>query len=280
MTKNETRIKDMEKETTFANSNLKNKKNIMKSTLSKFSILIAVLFSFGFFGCKNANTSSNPSASDTTTRVQIVNKTDSAITVYITLGTTTGCLQHVSLIPYVTDSIGNLVGSFSLGAHDSTVAWAPSSIGFNGNVTFGTQPINCPNAQYPNGTNIFEFIVNNSFQSGIPQNTVDISCVSGVNCFIKGYLTGGNPWNASSAYPNVDSIYNATITSNSGLVGIFPFGCDTCTGRKNPPSCDTVSSDKQTQSICTVQRNAVGSGGGLIQVVYFGIGEQICMAKK
>ena len=255
----------------------------MKSILKLSLILATAIFSFTSIGCGNETTSNCASDSiqaDTTTRIQIINKTDSAITVYITLGAVTGCLQNVSVIPYVTDSIGSLVGYFVLGAYDSTIIYAPDSIGFDGNITFGTQPINCPTTQYPNGVNIFEFNINNSFQPGNPQNTIDISCVAGVNCFIKAYLSGGNPWNASSVYPNVDSIYNSTITSNSGLVGVYPFGCDTCTGLKSPPSCDTISSDKQTQSICNVQRNAVGAGGGLIQVIYFGDKTVICDSKK
>ncbi len=256
----------------------------MKNPISKLlALFTAIIFSLSFSGCSNDNETTNTSdtiGADTTTRIQIINKTDSAVTVYITLGAVTGSLQHVSLIPYVTDSIGNLVGSFTLGAHDSTISYAPSSIGFDGNVTFGTQPINCPTTQYPNGVNIFEFNINNSFQSGNPQNTVDISCVAGVNCFIKAYLIGGNPWNASPAYPNVDSIYNSAITSNSGLVGVYPFSCDTCSGRKNPPSCDTISSDKQIQSICNVQRNAVGAGGGLIRVLYLGSQLQVCAKAK
>ncbi len=221
------------------------------------------------------NETGSPSCSDsiqadTTTRIQIINNTDSAVTVYITLGATAGCLQHVSLIPYITDSIGNLVGSFVLGAHDSTVSYAPDLMGLNGNITFGTQPLNCPNTQFPSGTNIFEFIINNSFQAGNPQNTVDISCVAGVNCYIKAYLSGGKIWNASQAFPYVDSLYNSGISSNSGLVGVFPYSCDTCTGRKNPPSCANNDGNKQTQSICNVQRNAIGAGGGLIQIIYLG----------
>ncbi len=126
----------------------------------------------------------------------------------------------------------------------------------------------------PHGVNLFEFIINNSFQAGAPQETVDISCVAGVNCFMKAYLTG-SAWNASSLYPDVDSIHNSTITSNKGLVGVYPYGCDTCSGAKTPPSCVTSSSDKQSTQICNVQRNASNSGG-LVTLVYLGDKIEIC----
>ena len=68
----------------------------------------------------------------------------------------------------------------------------------------------------------------------------------------------------------VDSIYNCALGCNSGLVGIYPYGCDACIGRNNPPSCVTSDSDKQKKPICNVQRNAIGSGGGLIRIVFEG----------
>lgn len=204
------------------------------------------------------------------TKLRIVNQSDSAVTVWITLGATEGCLQHANQIPYVTDTIGGLVGSFILPAGDSTIDYSPIGLGFNGNLSFNTQPINCASEQFPTGVNIFEFIINNGFQAGNPQNTVDISCVAGENCMLKAYLSGGSVWNAGPTVPSVDSIYNGEIGLNKGKVGVYPFGCDTCTGAKTPPACDSTSVDKQTQSICNVQRNAKGSGGGLVKVVYLG----------
>jgi len=204
------------------------------------------------------------------TQLQIFNATDSAVTVWITLGATEGCIQNCKAIPYVTDSLAPLVGSFVLRANDSTIVWSPDSLGFNGNISFNTQPINCATKEFPNGVNMFEFIINNYFQAGNPQETVDISCVAGTSCIILCNLTGGNPWNAGSNYDSIRDIKNSLDNKNSGLIGVFPFGCDTCTGAKNPPSCDSVSTDKQTESICTVQRNAVGAGGGLVKVVYLG----------
>ena len=204
------------------------------------------------------------------TVLRIVNNTDSDVTVWVTLGTTAGCLQNVSQIPYITDSLGNLVGSFILSANDSTTDYAPSGMGFNGNLSFNTQPMNCPTSQCPYGVNIFEFIMNNGFQAGDPQESVEISCVAGVNCYLSGDLYYGTDWNASSAYPNVTHFFNKGQFSNSGQVGVFPYGCDDCTASVSPPACAKNDKDKQKQPICIVQRNAKGSGGGLVRVTYMG----------
>lgn len=220
------------------------------------------------------------STADTTTRLRIVNQTNDSVVVWLTLGATPGCLQDISQIPYVTDSAAPLKGYFTLQAHDSTPDYAPVGMGFNGQLSFNTPALNCPTQQFPEGVNIFEFIINNSFQSGIPQNTVEISCVAGVNCLIQGVLSGGSAWNASSMYPNVDTIYNCGKFNNSGLVGVFPYGCDVCTASVAPPACDKNDRDKQKYPICTVQRNAKGSGGGLIRVAYLGSAPQPAINKK
>lgn len=214
--------------------------------------------------------SKKPAASTDKTQIQIFNTTNSATTVWITLGATEGCLHQVDSIPFITNSNDSLVGSFILAAHDSTIAYCPTLLGFNGNICFNTQPLNCASEQFPNGTNPFEFIINNSFQAGNPQETIDISCVAGVNSFIHVGLSGGSSWNASSAYPGIQDFSNSDIKHNSGRAGVYPFSCDSCTTMYQPPSCDTVPTDKQKQQICNVQRNAKGSKGGLIKVVYMG----------
>lgn len=242
----------------------------MKTKLLLSILLFVAILTSCNLKVKNELVVNEVAPTDTLTKLIIVNGSDSAVTVWITLGATQGCLQSIGEIPYITDSLSNLVGSFVLGAGDSTEAYAPIGMGFNGNITINSQPLNCPTPQVPNGVNIFEFIINNSYQTGIPQETIDISCVAGVNSSFKAYLTGGNAWNAGSTIPQVDSIYNEGLIGNSGLVGVYPYGCDTCTGAKTPPSCITTSTDKQKQSICNVQRNAVGSGGGFITVVYLG----------
>ena len=239
----------------------------MKTLVLVLSLVFALVFTSCGSKCKK-EVPGTDSLEISRTQLMIINGSDSAVTVWITLGATEGCLQNVGEIPYITDSLAPLVGSFVLAAGDSTKAYTPKGMGFNGNLSFNTQPLNCPNPEMPNGVNIFEFIINNGFQAGNPQETVDISCVAGVNCLIKAYLTGGI-WNAGSV-PTVDSIYNKGISENSGLVGVYPYGCDTCTGAKTPPSCTTNSNDKQVTPICNVQRNATGICGGLVTVIYLG----------
>ena len=229
-------------------------------------LLFLMVLTLGLGACKKKKAELQTAA----TQMMIVNQSDTAVTVWITLGATPGCIQNIGDIPFITDSLAPLVGSFVLQAGDSTIAYAPEAMGYNGNLSFNTQPMNCPTEKLYDGVNIFEFIINNSFQAGNPQETVDISCVAGVNCRLKVFLSKeGTVWNAGPTQPKVDSIYNVGLTGNSGLVGVYPYGCDTCTGRKNPPSCISESGDRQTNSICNVQRDAIGHGG-LITVIYLG----------
>jgi hypothetical protein len=238
--------------------------------LSAITMLVGVLCAFSMAFITGCNKEVKSVSADTTrTQMQIINATDSAVVVYVTLGATEGCLQSIMGVPFITDSISLLAGYFILKGHDSTAVWSPDSLGFNGVISFNTQPINCATPQFPNGVNIFEFIINNSFQSGNPQETVDISCVAGTSCTILAELRGGNAWNAGK-YDSITDIKNNIEGKNSGLIGVFPYGCDTCTGAKNPPACDSISIDKQIEPICTVQRNAVGSGGGIVRVIYLG----------
>jgi hypothetical protein len=250
----------------------------MKTKLLLFlaSIMFTMSSCWLFPSNDNAPTPSQDTvAIDTTTYIRIVNNTNDSVTVWITLGATAGCLQHISQIPFITDSVSSLSGSFTLYTHDSTIDYAPPvGIGYNGQISINTQALNCPTQQFPEGTNIFEFITNISFQAGNPQETVEISCVAGVNCLFQGILTGGEAWNASSMYPEVDTIYNRGKYDNSGLIGVFPYGCDDCTSSVSPPACAKNDRDKQKYPICTVQRNAIGSGGGLVRIAYLGSAPQ------
>jgi hypothetical protein len=200
--------------------------------------------------------------------LSIKNATKKDVTVWITLGATPGCLQDVTKIPFVTSGSG-LVGSFVLKAGKCVMPYAPEAMGFNANLSFNTQPLNCPSAQMPYGVNLFEFIINNAFQPGAPQETVDISCVAGVNCIIKAELSGPT-WNAGPTQPNVTKIENSIPPMNTGKVGVYPFGCDTCTSITAPPSCPSLPwpyEQPQTDAICNVQRNASNSGG-VVRVIY------------
>ncbi len=207
------------------------------------------------------------------TQIEIENGTDDDVVVWVTLGATDGCLHDVTQIPYVKNGAG-LVGSFTLKAGDTTPLYAPHNLGFNGNLSFDTQPMNCPTPDCPNGVSIFEFIINNGFQSGTPQETIDISCVAGVNCLLSCGLVDGSPWNGGSSYVGeVHSIKNNALYHNDGMVGVFPYGCDDCTESVAPPECEghPPYANPQAEPICLVQRDAVGSNGGYLHVTYLGV---------
>jgi hypothetical protein len=205
------------------------------------------------------------------TELVIKNCSKQDVTVWITLGATPGCLQNVAKIPYVMNVLSALVGNFVLKAGKSTLAYAPDGgLGFNANLSFDTQPQNCPTVACPNGVNIFEFILNNQFQSGSPQETVDISCVAGVNCRIMAEL-GGDEWNAGPTVPRIKRIENGPIGTNTGRIGVYPVGCDTCISSTNPPFCSNPPAYEtpQAEAICNVQRPA-SHHGGIVEVEYLG----------
>jgi hypothetical protein len=118
--------------------------------------------------------------------------------------------------------------------------------------------------------NLFEFILNNGFQPGNPQETVDISCVAGVNCAILADLDGEN-WNAGPTLPSIRRIQNGKIGSNTGRAGVYPVGCDTCTSSTSPPQCPNPPTYEtpQANAICNVQRPA-SHQGGTVEVSYLG----------
>lgn len=228
-----------------------------------------------YFTCRVAKRIMNevdPVCDQSVTLTKIYNHSNDSVLVYVTLGTTPGCLQNVLDIPFVTDTVPGqrgLQGTFILHAGDSTAAFAPDSGGFNGVISFGYGPDNCPDAlHYPNGINQYEFILNNNYQGVNAQETIDISCVHGVNCVIR-VDCSGILWNAGPGYSGIQSFANTMDRSRIGTVGVYPYGCDTCTGSKTPPACIKLPQPAQKQSICNVQRNANNSGG-MVKVIYLG----------
>lgn len=206
------------------------------------------------------------------TQLTIVNGTDEKIKLYLTLGATLGCIQDVKDIPFITGHIpdNNLQGYFELdrkGKSDRVKYTPPLGMGINGNVTLDGPPINCADVAFPSGVNLAEFILNNSFQSGNPQETIDISCVPGANALFEFSMQGGGNWNAGSLDPNVTSFENGSLGNNLGKVGVFPFGCDDCTRSVKPPHCSNPPQGApnppipQSSPICNVQRSASSSGG-------------------
>jgi hypothetical protein len=206
------------------------------------------------------------------TSIQVRNDYDSSVTVYVTLGDVAGCIQNVLDIPFVTDTVPGqkgLQGTFILQPHDSTISFNSGELGLDGVISFMYAPDNCSSPNYPLGINQFEFIINNTFQAGSPQESIDISCVHGVNCVIRVNLDTDKFFNAGPIYPRVSSFGNTLNRNQIGLAGVYPYGCDTCTMWKSPPTCIQLPQVPQKEKICQIQRPAQNKGG-VIRVIYLG----------
>jgi hypothetical protein len=203
------------------------------------------------------------------TVLELTNGTGQDVQVYITLGATPGCIQNVGDMTFVTNILNKLQGWFMVAPNASVSYTPPQGTGVNGNFAFGTPPINCPTNSFPNGVNLAEFILNNSFQGPGAQETIDISAVAGVNADIKFSMNGGGVWNAGATEPNVTEFENKGLNDNCGVVGVYPYGCDACTQSVAPPKCagpppPPPYGNCQSAPICNVQRDASNSGGNVL----------------
>lgn len=208
------------------------------------------------------------------THLEVTNASRHRALVYITLGATPGCVQDVALLTLkpglVLNRLFALMGCFELTAGESTHIAAPASLGLNGNLSFGTPPLNCPCAEWQEGVCLAEFILNNGGCQPDGQETVDISCVCGANAYLQFDLSAPD-WTANGGAIAVSRIANATRLQNTGLVGVFPYGCDNCTSSDNPPSCvGQQPGQVNTLPICNVQRPASGNAGGIVRVTFRG----------
>jgi hypothetical protein len=210
----------------------------------------------------------------TQTTLKITNHSAAEVRVYLTLGPVPGCVQDVKAIPLVGHPVSRLQGWFLLPRGETKTYTSPERQGISGNFAFGSPPLNCPTGEFRNGINLAEFILNNGFQGPGAQETIDISCVAGANALIAFAMSGGGGWNAGSSHPAVSHFANKALRHNTGLVGVFPSGCDNCTSRANPPQRGCPQSppppayeDPQSQPICNVQRDAHNSGGD-VEVIF------------
>lgn len=183
------------------------------------------------------------------------NDTNSVL-VYVTLGCpdTTKWQSNVNGMFGITAT--GLQGAFYL-APGQQVSYT-SKKALQGNVCFNSAPVNCPQK-----VTVCEFCLNNAGTSKNAQETTEISCVSGVS-FIASITLQGSKWTANyPGYDTVTTIQNGPIGTNSGRVGVYPFGCDDCTmATSGAPSCTQGKNEvPQKHAICNVQRNARYSGG-------------------
>lgn len=172
---------------------------------------------------EEAETPAKEDISRTTLEIENASIEDSVLT-YLTLGADTNFITNVNGIFGISDS--GLQGSFWM-HKDSVYVYDYSGKGLSGNFSFNTPPLNCPTTAFPTGNNLFEVTLNNAGTVSKAQETVDISCVAGINALGKYELTGGGDWIAGGN--SVNSFANAEIYQNVDSVGVFPFGCDDCT---------------------------------------------------
>lgn len=193
------------------------------------------------------------------TNLIIANSTGSGVTVWFTRAVAPGNVTIADL-EGVTPVTGNPnQGTFTVPAHGQVGFSTAEGTTLIGNVCFGSPPINCPTSQWPTAVNLFEFALNLESPNW---ETIDISCVAGVNSLLHVVLAGGGTWNAGNTQPEVTSFHNAKPGSNTGLVGVYPILCDVCTASQNPPICSPAvpGETPQSEPICNVQRDP-GSGG-------------------
>lgn len=198
-----------------------------------------------------------------TTEMVVINESEDSVLIYLTLSGYTDSLvpfyvQNVKGIFGIEDS--GLVGSFYLGAGDTISYLSPKR--FSGNLCFGTQPMNCYTKQWPTGTSFFEFNIN------VPQESIDISCVGGVNSIIGVDLVGGPEWVAAS-FMDVRKIQNDSMYKNTNLVGVYPYGCTNCVNDEGKQPCQTPSEKADSSHICNPTR-AEGVSGGMVMVKFKG----------
>jgi len=204
------------------------------------------------------------------TELTLVNNTKDSLLVYLTLsGYPASDTIHVKNVNGIFGITGSgLVGSFYLAAKDS-VSYT-SMLWFSGNVSFGGQPINCFTATWPTGVNPFEFNLNNN------QESIDISAMGGVNCLLSIDLIGGPAWQASPSYPDVRYFYNDSMWKNSGLIGVYPYGCTNCTNTEGKQACQTPNEQPNSKPICTPTRAADVHGGRVVVIFNGYTNTEIC----
>jgi hypothetical protein len=205
------------------------------------------------------------------TTLIVKNEDTTSVIVYLTLGGVPNnekskWVQSVKGIFGINNT--GLVGKFVLGAHDSVCYTPAYNKGIQGNICFNTQSSQC-DGDNP-GTTVVEFCLNNYGTIKNAQETVDISCVSGITYIASVDFKGGKGvWTANEpGYDTIIHIQNDTMGMNTNLVGVYPYGCDDCVKVAAPPTCTIDNHETPSAlNICQVQRNSSLSGG-TVKITY------------
>jgi len=210
------------------------------------------------------------------TTLTLANSSNNPLTIFMTLGGAApntpcvagGCVQDVTQVfPGMQQAGGSLVGKIVLPAGQS-VSYS-GGLTVQGNLSLGAVFQNCPRSGFPNGMNVGELTLNVPIGPNTQypyQETVDVSCVAGVNADINISMTNGSnqpdtTWSNSIAGA-VTSMENGPLNANLNKPGVFPPGCDDCADRTaiNPPPC-FAGFPCDAQHICNVQRPQSEEGG-------------------
>lgn len=206
------------------------------------------------------------------TTLSVTNRSNNPVVAFITLGATMGCVRISDL--RLSDSsiritpMGQLMGKFTLPARKSTqIVPNPPGKCINGNIAFGTPPLNGPSPGFPHGVSLGEFIINNGFQPG-GQETIDISGVTGANTIIS-MSVSANDWTSNGGKSKVKSFESKEYDKNKGIVGVFPYSCDNCISSDHPPR-ETGRRPEfcNREPICNVQRSARNNQGGNLDIAF------------
>jgi hypothetical protein len=203
-----------------------------------------------------------PPVKPTNTSFEIVNTTSDSVLMFLTINAPADStwVQGVNGIFGINET--GLQGSVWVQPND-TLKYTPT-LTFSGNISFGTAPQNCPSEKWYDGVNIFEWSVN------VPKGSnegLDISCMAGVNCIMRVDLIGGAEWLANGK--KVTSIQNKEMWHNTGIYGVFPYGCTNCTNTNGKQPCQTPNEEPNTEPICTPTRKT-DAKGGLIRISFKG----------
>lgn len=209
------------------------------------------------------NTPDKPHQSEDKTQMTVVNDTKDSVLMFLTLSGYS-YPQDTSYDQDVNGIFGcaqtGLRGQVWIKPSDS-VSFIPNKY-FSGNISFGVAPMNCFDSIWPTGMNLFEFNINE------PQESIDISCMAGVNCIMRVDLIGGPAWLADTSM-NPRVLQNDSMWKNTGRVGVYPYGCSNCTNTGGHQDCQTPQETPNTYSICNPTR-AKGQHGGVVRVSFKG----------
>ena len=201
------------------------------------------------------------------TKLSVTNNTDKEVEVYVTFAAANAankccpkpaCIADFDFLTKVND----LMGKFNLGPN-ATQQFDPKELCFSGNVCFYIEP-QCPvkGADFnggKEGTSIAEFTLNPC--TGC-EETFDISCVNGVNSYIKMTVEKDAGWYYGPNDTPVTSIANKGLQQNKGNPGVYPVNCTDCIRLVGDKPCNCLPvGPAQTERICNIQRS--GRGGEL-----------------